>query len=43
MNSKFNITNDLYRLSTSGKPLHDFVSLKEISRAVNMNEHLTLT
>ena len=28
VNSKFNITSDLYRLSTSGKPLHDFVSLK---------------
>ena len=42
MNSKFNIS-DLYRLSTSGKPLHDFVSLKEISGAVIMNERLTLT
>ena len=42
VNSKFNITSDLYRLSTSGKPLHDFVSLKEISGAVIMNERLTL-
>ena len=34
MNSKFNITSDLYWLSNRGKPLHDFVSLKEISGAV---------
>ena len=43
VNSKFNITSDLHRLSTSGKPLCDFVSLKEISGAVIMNERLTLT
>ena len=41
MNSKFNITSDLYWLSNRGKPLHDFVSLKEISGAVIMNGHLT--
>ena len=34
MNSKFNLTSDLYWLSNRGKPLHDFVSLKEISGAV---------
>ena len=34
MNSKFNITSDLYWLSKRGKPLHDFASLKEISGAV---------
>ena len=34
MNSKFNITSDLYWLSNRGKPLHYFVSLKEISGAV---------
>ena len=32
INSKFNITSDLYWLSNKGKPLqHDFVPLKEIS------------
>ena len=41
MNSKFNITSDLYWLSNRGKPLHDFVSLKEISGAVIMNGRLT--
>ena len=41
MNSKFNITSDLYWLSNRGKPLHDFVSLKEISGAVIMNGHLS--
>ena len=41
VNSKFNITSDLYWLSNRGKPLHDFVSLKEISGAVIMNGHLT--
>ena len=40
VNSNFNIS-DLYWLSTSGKPLHDFVSLKEMSGAVIMNGHLT--
>ena len=43
MNSKFNITSDLYWLSNRGKPLHDFVSLKEISGAVIMNGRLTVT
>ena len=41
MNSKFNITSDLYWLSNRGKPLRDFVSLKEISGAVIMNGRLT--
>ena len=41
VNSKFNITSDLYWLSNRGKPLHDFVSLKEISGAVIMNGRLT--
>ena len=40
VNSKFNITSDLYWLSSSGKPLHDFVPLKEISGAVIMNGRL---
>ena len=32
INSKFNITSDLYWLSNKGKPLqHDFVPLQEIS------------
>jgi len=30
VNSKFNITSDLYRLSTSGKPLHDCVIKRNI-------------
>ena len=34
INSKFNITSDLYWLPNKGKPLHDFVSLKETSGAV---------
>ena len=41
VNSKFNITSDLYWLSNRSKPLHDFVSLKEISGAVIMNVRLT--
>ena len=44
INSKFNITSDLYWLSNKGKPLqHDFVPLQEISAgAVLMNGRLTV-
>ena len=43
INSKFNITSDLYWLSNKGKPLqHEFVPLREISAgAVIMNGRLT--
>ena len=43
INSKFNITSDLYWLSNKGKPLqHDFVPLQQISAgAVLMNGRLT--
>ena len=43
INSKFNITSDLYWLSNKGKPLqHNFVPLQEISAgAVLMNGRLT--
>ena len=41
INSKFHITSDLYWLSNRGKPLDDFVPLKEISGAVIMNGRLT--
>ena len=43
INSKFNITSDLYWLSNKGKPLqHDFVPLQETSAgAVIMNGRLT--
>ena len=39
INSKFNVTSDLYWLSNKGKPLqHDFVPLQEISAGQCYNE-----
>lgn len=40
INSKFNLTSDLYWLSGCCKPLHDFIPLNEITGAVIMNGRL---
>jgi hypothetical protein len=41
INSKSNLTSDLFWQSNCGKPLHDFVPLKAITGAVIINRHLT--
>ena len=40
INLKINLSIDLYWQSSCGKPLHDSVSLKEISWAVIINRNL---